>query len=64
MVGLRKKVSHTFLPTTDYWDETVTRTKENLILPVRLMVGLRFLVPTIGVRVPDRQHLATITRKG
>ncbi len=24
-------------------------------LPVRLMVGLWFLVPTIGVRVPDRQ---------
>ena len=24
-------------------------------LPIRLMVGLRFLVPSIGVRVPDRQ---------
>ena len=25
-------------------------------LPIRLMVGLWFLVPAIGVRVPDRQQ--------
>jgi hypothetical protein len=25
-------------------------------LPIRLMVGLWFLVPAIGVRVPDRQR--------
>ncbi len=29
------------------------------VLPVRLMVGLRFLVPTIGVRVPDWQQCIT-----
>ena len=28
------------------------------ILLDRLMVGLRFLVPSIGVRVPIQQHLS------
>ena len=28
------------------------------------MVGLRFLVPSIGVRIPVRQHLAQNPRKG
>ena len=34
--------------------------QNNKTLPVRLMVGLRFLVPTIGVRVPDRQLEKTL----
>lgn len=28
------------------------------------MVGLRFLVPTIGVRVPDRQRVGKYTHQG
>ena len=37
---------------------------QHTTLPIRLMVGLWFLVPAIGVRVPDRQLLAQITREG
>lgn len=35
-------------------DRVQTRTLAHT-LPIRLMVGLWFLVPAIGVRVPDRQ---------
>ncbi len=49
----RYLISGTILPP----DKRREKSGKSYLLPVRLMVGLRFLVPSIGVRVPDGQQM-------